>query len=69
MTSITLWVQEDIEWYTPQEFDPPTLQDIERERQLSAVMNLWVEDYNERMQPSREAWANQDHEGWGRYHT
>ena len=66
-TAITLWVNEDIYWMTPKEFDPPTTQDIERERQLAASMNLWVEDYNERLQPSRDAWLNQDHEGWGLY--
>jgi hypothetical protein len=64
--SITLWVNEDIEWYTPEEFDPPTPQNIERERQLAAAMNLWVEDYNERMVVKRNRWLNEsyDHEGW-----
>ena len=69
--SITLWVNEDIQWYTPEEFDPPTPMDIERERQLSASMNLWVEDYNERMVGTRSRWLNEpytvDHEGWDVY--
>jgi len=70
MLSITLHITEDIEFMTPREFDPPTLQDIERERQLSVAMNLWVEEYNERLQPQRDQWLNEphhDHEGWGQY--
>ena len=68
--TLRLYVNDDIEFMTPQEFDPPTAEDLERERQLAAAMNLWVDDYNERMQAKREAWMNEPHydsEGWGVY--
>ena len=68
--SITLWVTDDIEFVTVQDFDPPTARDLRREVQTARMMDLWVEEYNERMAPQRQRWLNEvhyDHEGWGQY--
>jgi len=62
---LPLHIHDDIEFMTPAEFDIPTPQDLERERQLAAAMDLWVEDYNERLEPSRQQWLADSYEhGW-----
>ena len=54
-----------------QVFELPTLKDNRREQRLSKYMNLLIEQehadnqYDDTMTPKREAWMNQDHEGWG----
>jgi hypothetical protein len=68
--SITLWINEDIEFVQVKDFDPPTPQDLSREVQTAKIMDRWVEEYNIRMEAKRTAWLNEphyDHEGWPAY--
>lgn len=55
--SYTLWVHDDIEFLKPKDFDPPTVQDLERERLTAHMMDLWVQEYNEKMQTERDNWV------------
>lgn len=62
-----LYIHDDIEFMTPEEFDPPSLQDIIREENTAKAMALWADDYDRSMGVQRQSWLNQDHEGWGAY--
>jgi len=56
--SITLYIDDDIEFMTPEEFDVPTPAQIQREQTTAIMMDLWVQEYNERMGPRRLDWLN-----------
>ena len=63
-----LYIHDDIEFMTPEQFDPPTEHQLAREARTAKVMDMWVQDYNERMEAKRESWLNEPHydpEGWG----
>ncbi len=66
---LTLYVSEDIEFLTREQWDalqpslilvaPPTPQQLEREAQLAIVMSQWMDDYEKAMEPLRMEWMNE----------
>jgi hypothetical protein len=61
-TKIKLYVVEDIEFMTPQEFDGPTPEQLERERKLAKAMALWADEYEDRMYEARNLWLVEEWE-------
>lgn len=54
--TLALYVHDDIEFMTPKDFDPPTPQDLGRERQTALMMDKWADEYEERMCEVRNLW-------------
>lgn len=51
---VDLW--DDIEFMSPEQFDPPTPQQIRREAILADMMSKWVDEYEASLEPLREDW-------------
>ncbi len=60
---LKLYVQDDIEYQTPEDFDFPTEAEIERDIIAAQAIERWANEYEERTEPRRERWLNED------YHT
>lgn len=56
---LTLYVNDDIEFQTPKQFDGPHPWDLQREKVLAAQIEKWADDREARMVARREAWANE----------